>query len=117
MRDSKCYYTVVAEYLPQKKIVATATLMVEYKFMRGGHLAGHIEDVVVDSSLRGRQLGVKLMQALQSVGRDLGCYKIILDCSQDNVKFYERCGFKHKEEQMAIYFPENESRRPNFSKL
>ena len=22
------------------------------------------------------------------------CYKVILDCSQDNVSFYEKCGFR-----------------------
>lgn len=112
MRASKHYYTVVAEHLPTKKIVATATMMIEIKFIRGGHITGHIEDVCVDSSMRGRHLGVKLMHALQAIGKELGCYKVILDCSNDNVKFYERCGFKLKEVQMAVYFNENQARRP-----
>eukprot|EP00961_Rhodomonas_salina_P269386 3639672-Rhodomonas_salina.1 len=28
-----------------------------------------------------RHLGVKLMHALQAIGKELGCYKVILDCS------------------------------------
>mmetsp|Transcript_31035 Transcript_31035/g.72549 ORF Transcript_31035/g.72549 Transcript_31035/m.72549 type:complete len:178 (-) Transcript_31035:112-645(-) len=112
MRDSKCYYTVVVEHLPTKKIVAAATLLVEFKLIRGGHLGGHVEDVVVDTAMRGRSLGIKIILALKSVAKDLGCYKLILDCSQDNVKFYERCGMKLKEVQMAVYFPENQDRRP-----
>jgi hypothetical protein len=33
---------------------------------------------------------------------------VILDCSQKNVPFYEKCGFIHKEYEMACYFPEND---------
>ena len=41
----------------------------------------------------------------------LGCYKLILDCSESNVKFYEKCGFKRKEIQMARYFEHNEMKQ------
>jgi glucosamine-phosphate N-acetyltransferase len=132
MRKSGCYYTVVVEDVAARKVVATATLLVEYKFIRGGNLCGHVEDVVVDASQRGKKLGVscvsvtscvasdavltvtqlqvKLMHALQHIGLEVGCYKVILDCSQDNVEFYKRCGFAVKEVQMAVYLPANESR-------
>ncbi|EKX37225.1 hypothetical protein GUITHDRAFT_89759 [Guillardia theta CCMP2712] len=107
MRSSGSYFTVVVENTEERRIVATATLLTEYKFLRGGGLAGHIEDVVVDASLRGKNVGARLMAALQDIGKKVGCYKVILDCSEDNVKFYERCGFQRKEVQMAVYFPEN----------
>ena len=42
----------------------------------------------------------------------LQCYKVILDCSSDNVQFYKRCGFTEKEVQMVVYFPANDSLRP-----
>ena len=61
---------------------------------------------------RGKKLGVKMMEALQRIGRQVGCYKVILDCSEDNVSFYTRCGFKQKEVQMAAYIPGNEQPRP-----
>ena len=61
---------------------------------------------------RGKKLGVKLMEALKRIGRQLGCYKVILDCSKHNVNFYTRCGFKQKEVQMVAYISGNEQPRP-----
>ncbi|GKC96776.1 glucosamine 6-phosphate N-acetyltransferase, partial [Tanacetum coccineum] len=66
--------------------------------------AGHIEDVVVDSSARGMQLGKKVIGFLADHARSMGCYKVILDCSVGNKAFYEKCGFKEKEIQMVKYF-------------
>ena len=39
------------------KIIASGTLLVERKFARGCGLCGHIEDIVVDSSQRGKGMG------------------------------------------------------------
>jgi len=39
-------------------------------------------DVVVDKSMRGRNLGIKLIEALKFLAQNLGCYKLILDCSK-----------------------------------
>ncbi len=66
---------------------------------------------VARCACRGKKLGVKLMEGLQRIGRQVGCYKVILDCSEDNVPFYTRCGFKQKEVQMAAYIPGNEQPR------
>lgn len=84
-------------------IVAAATLLIERKFIRGAALCGHVEDVVVDAAARGRGLGARVVAALFSAAREAGCYKIILDCSEDNVPFYERCGLARKEVQMVAY--------------
>lgn len=79
---SGSYYTVVGEHGPTKKLVASATLFVERKFIHACGAAGHIEDVVVDKSMRGRNLGLKLMEALKFLAQELGCYKLMLDCSK-----------------------------------
>jgi GNAT superfamily N-acetyltransferase len=63
-----------------------------------------IEDVVVDSSSRGKQLGNKEINFLIDHARSIGCYKVILNCSVENRIFYEKCGFKQKEVQMGMYF-------------
>lgn len=34
-----------------------------------------------------------------------GCYKVILDCKESNMGFYEINGFVPKERQMAWYVP------------
>ena len=31
----------------------------------------------------------------------MGCYKVILDCAEANVVFYEKCGLTRKEIQMV----------------
>ena len=49
-------------------------------------------------------MGHLLMRKLAEVSKDAGCYKVILDCSEDNVEFYEKCGFSRKGVQMAEYF-------------
>ncbi|GMH09923.1 hypothetical protein Nepgr_011764 [Nepenthes gracilis] len=86
------------------KIVATGSLFIEKKFIRNCGKAAHIEDVVVDSSVRGLHLGKKIIGYLTQHAESMGCYKVILDCSEENRAFYEKCGFKKKEIQMVKYF-------------
>ncbi|KAM0019905.1 putative glucosamine-phosphate N-acetyltransferase transcription regulator GNAT family [Helianthus debilis subsp. tardiflorus] len=94
----------VIEDVASSKIVATGSVFIEKKFVRNCGKVGHIEDVVVDSSARGLQLGKKVVGFLADHARLTGCYKVILDCSADNKAFYEKCGFKEKEVQMVKYF-------------
>ena len=35
--------------------------------------------------------------------QEAGCYKVILDCSEENVPFYEKCGLIKKEVQCVRY--------------
>ncbi|KAF9596520.1 hypothetical protein IFM89_012251 [Coptis chinensis] len=94
----------VIEDTESKKIVATGSVFLEKKFVRNCGKVGHIEDVVVDSNVRGMKLGQKVIEFLTNHAKLMGCYKVILDCSGDNKVFYEKCGFKEKEIQMAMYF-------------
>ena len=75
-----------------KKIVAYGSIVVENKIR--GEVAGHIEDIVVDTSVRGKMLGVKLVKELVEIGKNFGCYRITLFCDKKLIKFYERNGFK-----------------------
>ena len=77
------------------KIVGAATLIIESKFIHNGGKVGHIEDVVVDKEYQGKGIGEKIIYYLLEMAKNKGCYKTILDCT-DNVKpFYEKIGFKH----------------------
>ncbi|PSC72859.1 glucosamine 6-phosphate N-acetyltransferase [Micractinium conductrix] len=97
------YKVVVIEDLDKGSIIATATLVVELKFIRGCSKCGHIEDVVVDSTYRGLRLGLRIIEALMKAAEEAGCYKVILDCSEENVPFYEKCGLIKKEVQCVRY--------------
>ena len=84
---------VVAEL--DGKIVGTTTLLIEPKFIHGGGLVGHIEDVVIDKNFQGQKIGEKIMKFLLEFAKNRGCYKTILDCTDDVKPFYEKLGFKH----------------------
>ncbi len=74
-------------------IVGTATLLVEQKFIHGGGLAGHIEDVAVSKEHQRRGIGGMIVRFLLEESRRRGCYKTILDCEDDLILFYEGLGF------------------------
>ncbi|KAG8561628.1 hypothetical protein GDO81_015419 [Engystomops pustulosus] len=57
MKKTKDYFVTVVEDLNLGQIVATATLIVEHKFIRGCAKRGRIEEVVVSDECRGKQLG------------------------------------------------------------
>ncbi|CAM8959540.1 unnamed protein product [Rhodiola kirilowii] len=94
----------VIEDLESGKIVGTGSVFIEKKFLRNCGKVGHIEDVMVDGNARGMQLGMRVVEFLTEHARSVGCYKVILDCSDENVLFYDKCGFRRKEIQMAKYF-------------
>ena len=99
------YFTIVIEHVQKKVIVGAGTLLVERKFIHGNGLVGHIEDIVTHSEYRGLNLGRIVIETLKGIGKSVGCYKIILDCSTSNVPFYQKCGFEKKEVEMAWYIP------------
>jgi GNAT superfamily N-acetyltransferase len=80
------YYILVFEHVPSKRIIATATLLVERKFLRNAGLVGHIEDVAVDPEQRGKNLGKRVIVALTEIAEKVGCYKTILDCNEGNIR-------------------------------
>ena len=81
-------------------IVGSMTLLIEMKFTHGCGRVGHIEDVVVDKACRGKGFGKLLIDTGVEIARAQQCYKVILDASEANAPFYEKCGFKRKELQM-----------------
>lgn len=60
------------------KIVASGTLVMERKFIRGCGKVGHLEDIVVDKALQGTGVGKKLINVLVELSESLGAYKVSL---------------------------------------
>ena len=91
------YKIIVIEDVRKGRIVGAGSLIVEKKFVRNLGICGHIEDIVVDKTLRGKNLGRRIIELLKALATVNGCYKVILDCADYNVPFYNRCGFFLKE--------------------
>ena len=94
----------VLEELTTNKIIGTITIIIEQKIIHNFGKVCHIEDVVVDTNIRGQGLGKLLVNKALHLAQEHQCYKTILDCEQHNEGFYERIGLKKKGSQMALYY-------------
>ena len=86
------------------RIVAYGSVVIENKIR--GEVAGHIEDIVVDSEVRGKMVGVSLIKELIEISRKKGCYRITLFCNKKLINFYSRNGFKVNNVVMKKYLSE-----------
>ncbi len=91
-------------YEIDSKVAGIATILIEQKFIHDGSRIGHIEDVVVTKNCRGLGIGKKLIEKCLEVARERQCYKVILDCDDKNVKFYEKIGFVKFGNSMKINY-------------
>lgn len=80
------YYTVVIVSRTTDTIVGVGSIFMERKFTRNLGRVGHIEDIAVDKSMQGRKLGLRVIQALTGISEATGCYKTILNCSDENIR-------------------------------
>ena len=76
------------------EIVGSTTLLIEHKFIHLGGIVGHIEDVVVNKKFQGLEVGKKIINYVLELAKEYGCYKTILNCSDEVKPFYEKLGFK-----------------------
>ena len=86
------------------RIVAYGSVVIENKIR--GEVAGHIEDIVVDTEVRGKMVGVSLIRELIKISRRKGCYRITLFCDKKLINFYSRNGFKVNNVVMKKYLSE-----------
>jgi len=85
-------------------IIATGTLLIEYKFIHDYKNVGHIEDVVVHDDYRYLGIGSKIIQHLVDIAKQNNCYKIILNCNEKLKNFYNKNGFTNTNIEMSLYF-------------
>lgn len=75
------------------RVVGTIRLLFEPKFYHAGREAAHIEDVATHPDYLGRGISSALIKYSLDLCRQKGCYKVILDCSDNLVGFYKKFGF------------------------
>lgn len=86
------------------EIVASGTIIIEPKIIRGGKNVGHIEDIVVIKHFRGKGISSKILNIIKIYAIENNCYKIILDCNNEVKNVYIKNNFFVKGIQMAEYF-------------
>ena len=91
------YKIIVAVDTKRDLIVAAGTVFFEKKFIRNTGTVGHVEDIVSRPDHGSKGLGVKLISVLNALGRHNGAYKVILDCKESLVPFYEKNSYKRNE--------------------
>lgn len=99
MDDYFFYVAVIGDM-----VVGCATLFVERKYIHNGGLSGHIEDVVVREGYRGGDIGSMLVKKLIDKAKQVGCYKVLLDCGCDVAPFYDKLGMIGEKVMYKIKF-------------
>ena len=90
------YFIIVIEDLSTNKVIGSATLVNEQKFINNISSRGRIEDVVVDEKYRGNHLGKLLLDFLIDICKIIGCSTLSLECDDDLKLFYQQFQFKEE---------------------
>lgn len=88
------YYVIVIEDLSTNKVIGSATLINEQKFINNISSRGRIEDIVVDEKYRGNHLGKLLLDFLIDICKIIGCSMLSVECDDDLKSFYQQFQFK-----------------------
>jgi glucosamine-phosphate N-acetyltransferase len=76
----------------EQRVVGTATLLVEKKFIQRGGLVAHIEDLAVHKDHQRKGIGTALVKHLLEEAKQVGCCRMVLDCCEELVPFFARLG-------------------------
>jgi len=88
----KNYRMVIIYSEKEKRIIGAGTIIIIYKIHNNP--IGQIEDVIISEKYRNNGFGKQIIEKLIDIGKnECKCYKIILNCLEKNIKFYENCGF------------------------
>jgi glucosamine-phosphate N-acetyltransferase len=85
-------------------ILGSGTVIYEPKLIHGGKSVGHIEDIVVHDRYRSHGIAKNILNKLTELAKEHNCYKVILDCRDDLITFYEKNQFSHNGNQLSKYF-------------
>lgn len=75
------------------QLVGIASTILENKIAYGHSQCLHVEDVVVDAEYKSMGVGKALLEFIKDKAKSLGVRKIILNCDEDKIQFYEKVGF------------------------
>jgi glucosamine-phosphate N-acetyltransferase len=85
-------------------VIANITLLIEPKFIHHNQNVAHLEDFIIDLDYRKNGLGKILLQHCIDVAKDMNCYKLILNCDDKLVSYYQNYNFTNKNNERCLYF-------------
>lgn len=80
------------------RIAGFCSLTVKNNLWQAGNL-GHIDELIVDSNLRGSGIGGRLLKEITQIAKGKGCKRIELDSAfhrKDAHRFYESAGYENR---------------------
>ena len=95
---------IVAHLGPGASPIVGAGVLGVFRTLSGLH--AHIEDLIVDQSLRGQGIGEALVSRLLQIARELGLEGVSLTCNPRRVaanRLYQKMGFKQWETNTYWY--------------
>jgi glucosamine-phosphate N-acetyltransferase len=98
----RIFVAVIQDGSNQGLIIGTTTLLVEPKFIFGGGRVAHIEDVAVRAEYQRKGIGFKLVSYATEQAAIMRCVRTVLDCSDENIPFYEKIGYSYHGNSMKI---------------
>jgi glucosamine-phosphate N-acetyltransferase len=100
-RFEKDYFIRVA-MTDDGQVIGTATLIMDYKFIHNCQPSGRIEHVSTRQGYEGNGISKDLISTLTGIAIKNGCYKVILNCSDELIPFYQRCGFEKSGNELRL---------------
>jgi glucosamine-phosphate N-acetyltransferase len=82
----------VIEY--NNKLIATAKLIIEQKFIHKLAKYGYVEDVIVDENYRKQNMGKNIIKYIVDYCKTNKFFKITLSCNKSLINFYEKNNFE-----------------------
>jgi len=101
-------YKIFVAVTDDEKIVGAIMLFLERKFIHECGIVGHIEDVVTHENFRRHGIASNLIRKAVKTAIDTECYKVILNCKENMVPFYEKFGFRKHEVEMRLQLKQEE---------
>jgi len=74
-----------------EEIIGFGSVIYEQNIRSG--IRGHIEDIVVSKEYQKQGVGKDILHNIISYSKEQGCYKLSLQCNDENIQFYKKLGF------------------------
>lgn len=94
--------TYICIDIEKDKLVGIITIFIERKLIHNMGKVAHIEDLVVHPEYRKNGISKLLINTCIQDAKNEECYKIILNCSENLIKFYEKNNFHNSGFQMRV---------------